>query len=97
MGKMTEAAGYATAQVWRDADYLYKLGYADAANVLSMRAVDMCAGNVEGLCAGCGRPVAAPATVHHRPWCVHEMAGYDPTEEIEAQELAQLRALWGGE
>ena len=97
MGRMTEAAGYATAQVWRDADHLYKLGYADAANVLSLRAVDMCGGGVVGLCAGCGRPVAAPATVQHQPWCVHEMAGYDPTEEIEAQELAQLRALWGGE
>lgn len=92
MGKMTEAAGYATAQVWRDADYLYKLGYADAANVLSMLAVDLCGGTVEGLCTGCGRPTAAPAKVEHKPWCVHEMEGYDPTEELE---IEALRTLWG--
>ena len=96
MGKMTEGAAYAITQIWRDADYLYKHGYTDAAEVLSHNAIDLCAGNVEGLCAGCGRPEAAPATVEHHAWCFHMVEGYDPTKDIEAQELALLRALWGG-
>lgn len=92
MGKLTEAAAYAISQTWRDAAHLYGLGYTDAAEALSKRAIDLCGGTVEGLCTGCGRPVAAPATVEHQPWCVHAMEGYDPTEELE---LEALRALWG--
>ena len=97
MRELTEGEAHQIAQVWSDAAHLYRLGYGAAALELSFRSIESWPATVDsGPCPGCGRPVAAPDTVAHQPWCgAASMTCVLPEELREALEMAQLVAMWG--